>query len=151
MKITSPVFKNNEYLQVQSTCDGAGLNPSLTIKDVPEKAESLVLIVDDPDALGGTFTHWLVWNIDPKTENIEENSHPEGSTEGVNDFGDNGYSAPCPPQGTHRYVFHLFALDSNLDLAQTSQAPQIKRAMSGHVLAETHLICLYQRQIEISQ
>ncbi|MFB6276590.1 MAG: YbhB/YbcL family Raf kinase inhibitor-like protein, partial [Halothece sp.] len=93
-------------------CKGENINPQLTISNVPENTEALAMIMDDPDAPVGTFTHWTVWNIDPKTALIPENTSI--GTEGANDFGDTGYGGPCPPSGTHRYFFKLYALSEKL-------------------------------------
>ncbi|HJX25590.1 MAG TPA: YbhB/YbcL family Raf kinase inhibitor-like protein, partial [Chthoniobacterales bacterium] len=110
----------------------------------PAEAKSLVLIVDDPDAPGGLFTHWLIWNIDPKVTEIAEGSAPIGM-QGKNDFGKSGYGGPCPPSGTHRYYFKIFALDSDLDLAAGSKRAQLDAAMRGHVIAQGEMMGRYSR------
>jgi hypothetical protein len=145
MTITSPAFKNNKHIPAKYTCDGENVNPPLEIKDVPGNAQSLVLISDDPDAPGGTWVHWTVWNIDPKTTEIAENSVPEGAVEGVTDFGKPGYGGPCPPPGTHRYFFKLFALDTKLDLSENTTAKDLEAAMEGHIIEKAELIGLYRR------
>jgi len=146
MVISSPVFKNKGLMPVKYTCDGADVNPPLIISDVPEGAKSLVLIVDDPDAPAGTWVHWTVWNINPKTEEIAENSVPADSVEGITSFGKYGYGGPCPPSGAHRYFFKLYALDTALDLDKEAKAPDIEEAMAGHVLAKAELMGKYSRQ-----
>src|ERR1700730_16873973 len=116
MKITSPAFQEGGNIPQKFTCDGANVNPALRLEGITADAKSLVLIVDDPDAPGGSFTHWLIWNIDPKASEISEGSAPKGA-QGKNDFGKSGYGGPCPPSGTHRYFFKLFALDQPLNLS----------------------------------
>lgn len=145
MKITSPAFKNNEFIPPQYTCDGQDVNPPLAISEVPENAQSLVLIMDDPDAPAGTWVHWTVWNIDPKTTEIAENSVPPGAIEGMTDFGRSGYGGPCPPSGSHRYFFKLYALDIKLELSPEAKKEEVEKAMENHILAKAELIGLYQR------
>jgi hypothetical protein len=144
MKITSPAFENNGNLPAKYTCDGAGINPPLSFAEVPAAAQSLVLISDDPDAPSGTFVHWTVWNIDPKTTEIAENSVPAGSMQGVTSYGKEGYGAPCPPSGVHHYYFKLYALDTKLYLPGV-RADSLEKAMIGHTLDKAELIGLYTR------
>ena len=146
MKISSSVFKDNQVIPPKFTCDGDNISPPLTIADVPEQAESLVIIADDPDAPGGDFSHWLVWNIDPKLTEIAEGREPAGSVEGTTDFSRTGYGGPCPPAGTHRYFFKIFALDNTLNLPATTQKQDLLKAMSGHILGQGELIGLYSRK-----
>ncbi len=146
MEILSPSFKNNESIPAKYTCDGANTNPSLLINRVPSRAQSLALIINDPDAPRGTWTHWLVWNIDPRTTEIKENSVSTGAIQGTTSFGRIGYGGPCPPSGTHRYFFKLFALDTKLELSSNSKAEDLERAMTGHVLDQSELIGLYRRR-----
>ncbi len=146
MKIESTAFKNNKLIPKVYTCDGENINPPLIINDVPENAKSLVLIVDDPDAAAGTYIHWTVWNIDPKVTGIPENSVPTGAVEGVTDAGRPGYVGPCPPSGTHRYFFKLFALKTELDLGSFTRAGDIEREMEASILTEAQLVGLYRRQ-----
>lgn len=143
MKIESTEFGNNEMIPVNYTCDGANINPQLTISDVPAATESLVLIVDDPDAPGGTWVHWTVWNIDPSITEIPENSVPMGAVEGITDFGETGYRGPCPPSGTHRYFFKLYALENTLELDNSAAVQDINEAMDGHILESAELVGLY--------
>jgi len=145
MQLISPNFKNNEIIPGKFTCDGINVNPELKIYGVPDNAVSLAVILDDPDAVGGNWTHWIVWNIDPKTKIIAENSVPEGAFVGKNDFGNNKYGGPCPPSGSHRYVFHLYALDTKLDIAQNSTKTDLLKAMENHLIAETELMGNYSR------
>ena len=143
MKLESPAFEHNQPIPKKYTCDGEDINPPLKIEEVPKEAKSLVLIVDDPDAPMGTFTHWLLWNIDPKISEIEENSKP--GIEGINDFGKNSYGGPCPPSGTHHYHFKIYALDTLLDLPSSSKKSALEKTIEGHILDFSELIGLYQK------
>jgi Raf kinase inhibitor-like YbhB/YbcL family protein len=145
MKITSSAFQEGASIPSKFSCDGANTSPPLQIADVPSGAKSLVLIVDDPDAPSGLFTHWVVWNISPQTNGIAEGSGPKG-VQGKNDFGKSGYGGPCPPSGTHRYYFKIFALDRELDLPPGAKRSQLDAAMKGHVVAQGELIGRYSRK-----
>lgn len=145
MKLTSSAFREGESIPSKFTCDGGNTSPPLEISDVPSGAKSVVLIADDPDAPGGLFTHWLVWNILPQTNSIAEGSAPRGM-QGRNDFGKSGYSAPCPPSGMHRYYFRVFALDRELDLRSGAKRSQLDAAMKGHVIAQGELIGRYAKR-----
>lgn len=142
MKLTSSAFENNSAIPSKYSCDGENINPPLQIGEIPENTKSLVLIVHDPDAPSGDWLHWIVFNISPTNE-IAENSKP-GSEE-VNDFGDSKYDGPCPPSGTHHYVFDLYALDTTLNLQTGAKRSDIESAMQGHSLAKAELIGVYQR------
>lgn len=151
MKIISSAFQNNAKIPSKYTCDGQNVNPPLSFLDIPENAKSLVLIVDDPDAPGGTasnaagaWVHWTVFNISPKSTGITENSFPEDGIEGMTNFGKEGYGGPCPPSGTHHYFFKLYALDEKLNLSDTDKAA-IEKAMQGHIIEKAELIGLYCR------
>ena len=146
MKIESTAFKNNELIPSKYTCDGENVNPPLMIDDVPTGAKSLVLIVDDPDAPAGTWVHWTVWNINPEIKEIPENSVPRNGVEGITDFGKPGYGGPCPPSGTHRYFFKLYALDITLDIDTSTKATDIESKIEGNILAKAQLVGLYRRQ-----
>jgi len=145
MKITSSAFQEGANIPSKFSCDGANTSPPLQISDVPSEAKSLVLIVDDPDAPSGLFTHWTVWNISPQTSTIAEGSTPKGML-GTNDFGKSGYGGPCPPSGTHRYYFKIFALDRELDLPFGAKRGQLDAAMKGHVIAQGELMGRYLRK-----
>src|SRR5438309_1120860 len=145
MKITSSAFREGESIPSKFTCDGGNTSPPLEILDVPSGAKSVVLVADDPDAPGGLFTHWLVWNIPPQTNSIAEGRAPKGM-QGTNDFGKSGYGAPCPPSGMHRYYFRVFALDRELDLRSGAKRSQLDAAMKGHVIAQGELIGRYARK-----
>ncbi|MBI5740409.1 MAG: YbhB/YbcL family Raf kinase inhibitor-like protein [Nitrospirae bacterium] len=145
LKISSPAFGQNENIPAKYTCDGNDINPPLIIDGVPEKAKSLALIMDDPDAPMGTFVHWVVWNIDPKTKEIKENSAPRGAQQGTTDFRRRDYGGPCPPSGVHRYFFKLYALDAPLAVGTGAKKTDLEKAMKGHILAEAQLVGLYKR------
>jgi Raf kinase inhibitor-like YbhB/YbcL family protein len=141
--VKSPAFENNKLIPVKYTCDGDNVNPPLTIEDVPEGTKSLVLIVDDPDAPSGIWNHWVVWNIPPDARKIEENTVP--GTEGISTSRKHNYGGPCPPYGTHRYFFKVYALDAKLDLTANSKKKDVEEAMESHILAEGELVGLYRR------
>jgi len=133
LHLTSQAFSNNGMIPSEYTCDGADGNPPLTIRDIPAKSRSFALIVDDPDAPKGTWVHWVVWNIGPDTTDIPANSVPGGALQGTNDFGKRSYGGPCPPSGTHRYFFKLYALDISLALKIGATKVQLEEAMKGHI------------------
>ena len=146
MKITSSAFKHNEKIPVKYTCNGDDINPPLQFSDVPPDAKSLVLIVDDPDAPLGTWVHWVVFNIDSAVSEVAENSVPKGGVEAQTNFGSSGYGGPCPPQGTHRYFFKLYALDVRLTLDTQVDKKVVEEKMQGHILAQAELVGLYSQQ-----
>ena len=145
MKVTSSAFQEGGNIPSKFTCDGGNASPPLQMAGVPSEAKTLVLIADDPDAPGGLFTHWLVWNIPPQTNSVAEGSAPKG-VQGTNDFGKSGYGAPCPPSGTHRYYFRVFALDRELTLPAGAKRSQLNGAMKGHVVAQGELMGRYSRK-----
>jgi len=145
MKITSPAFQEGGNIPSKFTCDGGDTSPPLQVAEVPSGAKSLVLVADDPDAPSGLFTHWIAWNISPQTNAIAEGSTPKG-VHGTNDFGKSGYGGPCPPSGTHRYYFKIFALDRELDLPAGARRRQLDAAMKGHVVAQGELMGRYSRK-----
>lgn len=145
MNITSSAFQQGANIPSKFSCDGANTSPPLQISNVPPGVKSLVLIVDDPDAPSGLFTHWAVWNISPQTSTIPEGSTPKGA-QGTNDFGKSGYGGPCPPSGAHRYYFKIFALDRDLDLPSGAKRSQLDAAMKGHVVAQGELMGRYARK-----
>ncbi len=146
MIISSPAFKNNKKIPSKYTCDGENVSPPLKISDVPDKTKSLVLILDDPDAPMGTWVHWVIWNINPVLTEIKENSTFKEAKQGRTSFGSFSYKGPCPPSGTHRYFFKLYALDKILDLSKDTGKAILEQAMQGHVLAQTELVGLYSRE-----
>src|SRR5437868_11560593 len=135
LKISSSAFAEGGNIPSKFTCDGGDTSPPLKIEAVPAGAKSLVLVVQDPDAPGGLFTHWLVWNFDAKTSSIAEDNAPSG-VQGKNDFGKTGYGGPCPPSGAHRYYFKVFALDQPLSLGAGATRKDLDRAMKNHVIAQ---------------
>ena len=151
MRLSSKEFQHNEHIPSKFTCQGEDINPSLTIEAVPEGAQSLALIVDDPDAPVGVFTHWVIFNIAADSRGLSEAvptqaELPNGALQGKNDFGRMGYAGPCPPSGRpHRYQFTVYALDSRLDLTAGVAKKQLLTAMQGHVLAQGELSGSYQR------
>lgn len=143
MQISSPAFANNRLIPDKHSCRGENVNPALRIKSVPVGTKSLALVVHDPDAPAKDWVHWLVWNIDPTTMVIKESDLPAGAVEGITDFGGPGYGGPCPPSGTHRYFFELFALDTVLDLPADASLSALQSAMDGHILERAELIGLF--------
>ncbi|MBD3362980.1 YbhB/YbcL family Raf kinase inhibitor-like protein [Candidatus Dojkabacteria bacterium] len=151
MQIKSPEFNHNENIPSKYTCEGENISPPLTFSEVPENAQTLALIVDDPDAPDPdapkmTWVHWVVFNIDPKTTEVGENTIPNGGTQGTNNFDELDYGGPCPPIGEHRYFFKLYALDTKLGLDTNATKDDLIEAMDGHVLDEAELIGLYEKQ-----
>ena len=146
LKLSSPAFLENTEIPDKYTCKGENINPALSIKGVPERTKTLALIVDDPDAPRGTWVHWVVWNIPAETKTITENSVPPGARQGLNDFNQQEYSGPCPPSGTHRYMFKLYALDTTLVLNENSKKENVEKAMPGHILAQARLMGLYTKR-----
>lgn len=140
MEITSPAFAQNQTIPAMYTCKGANHHPPLTFSQVPEEAQSLALVVEDPDAPTKVFTHWLVYDMEPSTRGIPEETVPPNSTDGVNDFGTLGYRGPCPPSGTHHYAFRLFALDTRLALPEGTIKADVLAKMQGHVLDRAELV-----------
>lgn len=143
LKIKSSAFEHNGLIPKKYTCDGEDVNPPLSIEGIPEGTQSLALIVDDPDAPMGTWDHWIVWNITP-TKDLEENSIP--GVEGMNDFRKHSYGGPCPPGGTHRYFFKVYALDTKLNLSANSKKKDLEKAMQGHIVAKGELVGRYSRR-----
>jgi len=150
MELKSSAFKNNKMLPKKYTCDGAGVSPPLSWNGIPKVAKSLALISDDPDAPGGTWVHWLMYNIPPSTRGLGEGVLPveefaHSAKQGLNDFQNIGYGAPCPPDGIHRYFFKLYALDITLNLESKATKDQLLKAMEEHILAQAELIGKYKR------
>lgn len=143
MEINSPAFGNNATIPVKYTCDGEGINPPLTFRGIPEQTKNLVLIIDDPDAPMGTFTHWLVFNIDPTIKQIGEGSLPEGSLQGINSAGKISYMGPCPPSGIHHYHFKLSAVDEKLNLSTGATKEKVEKEMQNHIISQAELVGLY--------
>jgi Raf kinase inhibitor-like YbhB/YbcL family protein len=148
--LTSTIFKEGQPIPRQYTCDGVNVSPSLEWTAVPKTARTIAIIVDDPDAPSGTFTHWLLYNLSSETMGLVENS-PAGETlkgggqQGENDFGKVGYGGPCPPSGTHRYFFKIYALDDELALKPGAKKADVEKAMEGHIVGQAQLMGTYKR------
>jgi len=153
MEITvrSASFEEGGMILARYTCDGLDVSPPLSWGDPPDSTESFALIGDDPDAPMGTWVHWVMFNIPPDARGLPENipSSPtlsDGSVQGITDFGTVGYGGPCPPSGTHRYFFKLYALDTKLDLPQGASKKDVESAMKGHIIASGQIMGTYRRQ-----
>ncbi|MEU3347748.1 YbhB/YbcL family Raf kinase inhibitor-like protein [Streptomyces sp. NPDC006700] len=146
MTVSSPAFADGGTVPGRYTCGGADVSPPLAFSGVPGRTAGLVLLVEDRDAPGGTFTHWLVWNMDPRTRSLPTDAAPPGATQGRNDFSKTGYSGPCPPPGTpHRYAFTVYAADRRLALKPNATAADVRHALIGHTLASGTLTAHYGR------
>lgn len=143
MKITSPAFENEGSIPSKYTCDGQDKSPPLEFSGVPEDAKSLALVVDDPDAPTKTWVHWMIHGISPSSEGIPEDSTPDNAFEVINDFAKQAYGGPCPPSGSHRYYFRLYALDVSKLKNVTKE--NFAKKCKGHVLAEATLMGTYKR------
>jgi Raf kinase inhibitor-like YbhB/YbcL family protein len=139
--VQSTAFRNNQRIPKKYTCDGDGVNPPLKINGVPSETKSLALVFEDPDAPSGIFIHWLVWNISTKAE-ILENSVP--GIQGKNTSGRASFASPCPPSGTHHYIFNIYALDVELELDEGANRMELELAMQNHVIAKGELTGLYR-------
>jgi Raf kinase inhibitor-like YbhB/YbcL family protein len=150
MKLYSTAFENGGMIPEKYTCDEANVSPPLSWEGVPEKSKGLALICDDPDAPMGTWVHWVIYSIPPQQKGFSENIPAEknlstGAVQGVNDFGHLGYGGPCPPGGTHRYFFKLYALDTVIHLTPGATKAQLLKVIQGHILEETQLLGKYKR------
>ena len=143
LKVRSVAFSHGGYIPPKYTCEGENVNPPLEISDLPENTKSLALIVEDPDAHKGVYDHLIVWNI-PPNEAIGENSRP--GIGGQNSFGNTGYGGPCPPSGSHRYFFRVYALDGDLDIRAGADKKALQEAMRNHILGEGELMGHYQKR-----
>ena len=152
MKISSPAFPQNGVIPKKYTCEGEGAQPPLSISEVPDGTQALALIVDDPDAPVGLFTHWLVWNIEPDITNIEEDVSWESAEEGTNSGGQLSWMAPCPPAdtGVHHYRFQLFALNSPLDLREGAKRNEVEKAIEECEIARAELVGEYRNSHEVT-
>jgi Raf kinase inhibitor-like YbhB/YbcL family protein len=144
MRISSVAFGQNQRIPQKYTCDGKDMRPPLTFEDVPELTRSLALVMDDPDAPGGTWDHWVVWNMPETTTDLDEAAVPPGIL-GKNSWRKNRYGGPCPPDREHRYLFTLYALDTTLGLPAKAGTRELAAAMHGHVLARAELVGRYER------
>lgn len=149
MRLISPAFSQEEQMPQEYTCEAENVSPPLQVAEVPSEAKSLALIVDDPDAPSATWTHWLVWNVGPGTAEIMEDTVPEGAIVGTNDFKKAEYNGPCPPSGTHRYVFKVYALDTVLDLEEGADRGELEEAMEEHILDSAELVGLFTKDEKV--
>jgi len=143
MTLISPAFAQDEAIPLQFSCDGDDLSPALAWTGIPEGTASLVLIMDDPDAPVGTWDHWLLFDMPPDLEGLAQGA--TAGTEGNNSWNQTGYGGPCPPGGTHRYFFKLYALDITLDLPAGTAKGALEAAMEGQILGQTELMGTYTR------
>jgi len=148
--LSSPAFPENTAIPATFTCSGRDTNPTLLFRNVPAGAKSLVLIMDDPDAPGGTWTHWVAYGIPATCAGLPENlprspQLPGLTNQGLNSWGRVGYGGPCPPSGLHHYVFRLHALNVVLSLPGGASREQVEQAMAGHVLAKTQFVGVFSR------
>lgn len=148
--ITAPAFVAGGYIPIQYTCQGANLSPEIAWGVPPEDTESLVLIVDDPDAQGGLWNHWIVYNIPPDARGLPENAAkqglPQGVLQGITSFQNETYGGPCPPKGTHHYIFQLYALNIVIDTPGLDRAALLTKMQGTHILTKTQLIALYTKK-----
>jgi Raf kinase inhibitor-like YbhB/YbcL family protein len=150
LNIKSPAFESGEFIPKKYTCDDVNISPPLEWTELPDGVKSIALICDDPDAPMGTWVHWVIYNIPPTTNKLSENIPTEkvlenGALQGTNDFHKIGYGGPCPPGGTHRYFFKVYALDTELDLGEGATKEVLLNGMQSHILAEGELVGKYSR------
>ena len=150
VKLHSPVFQDGGLIPSRYTCDGANVSPPLQWSDVPPNTKSIAIIVDDPDAPGKTWVHWVLYDLPASQNQVGESvklnpSDTSAGKVGVNDFGQLAYGGPCPPQGTHRYFFKIYALEVETALKNGSTKDEVERAMQGHILGQGELMAKYQR------
>jgi len=146
LQIKSEAFKDSQPIPSKYTCDGENISPPLQWSGIPQGTKSLVLIVDDPDAPKKAWTHWVVFNIAPTLTEIKEGEYPKGAYQGINDFKHPSYGGPCPPSGSHRYYFKLFALNDTLKLSPGATKEQVEKAMQHHIIGQAQLIGTYSRK-----
>lgn len=151
MKLTSTAFEHESLIPTRYTCDGQDISPPLTWAGAPANTKSFALIADDPDAPMGTWVHWVAWNIPAAATALEENvpkkeALPDGMKQGTTDFRRIGYGGPCPPSGTHRYFFKVYALDISPNLPSRTTKKDLEHAMHGHILAQGELMGKYKRR-----
>lgn len=150
IQILSSAFEEGGMIPRQYTCDGQDISPDLSWSAVPEGTQSVALIMDDPDAPSGTFVHWVLYGLPAERHELTQSMPHDktlasGARQGINDFGKIGYGGPCPPSGTHRYYFTLYALDTDLDLPPGASKAELLDAMEGHILAEGQIMGKYER------
>lgn len=142
VNVSSKAFVAGGFIPLRYTCDGLNVNPPIDIGEIPAEAKSLALVVEDPDATGGTWLHWLVWNIPIKHHILESEA---SGIQGFNDFRKKSYGGPCPPAGTHRYFFKVYVLNELLDLPEGSTREALEAAMRDHIIAYGELMGVYKR------
>jgi hypothetical protein len=145
MEIKSRAFNDGDHMPSRYTCDGENINPPLEILNIPDNTKTLALVVDDPDAPNKTWVHWLMWNVPTDNHSIEEGQPPQKATYGTNDFDKLEYGGPCPPSGTHRYFFKVYALDSHLELPKGANKDELMNAIEQHKIESAQLIGLYSK------
>ena len=151
MELKSLAFEAGDLIPAKYTCDGSDVSPPLSWSDAPSGTQSFALISDDPDAPRGTWVHWVAWNIPATSRSLDEglpkqDSLPNGMKQGTTDFRRVGYGGPCPPSGTHRYFFKLYALDTSLSLPSSTTKAALEKAMQGHILKQGELMGVYRRR-----
>ena len=151
IEVTSDAFEDGGMIPAKYTCDGADVSPPLKWEAVPEGTQSIAIICDDPDAPMGTFVHWVLFNLPGQRRELAENFPDDetlanGTRQGISDFGRTGYGGPCPPSGTHRYFFKIYALDTEIELVSIADKAGLLEAMEGHILGEGQLVGKYKRQ-----
>ena len=145
MKVTSSAFSEGQTIPAKYTCDGSDVIPPLDFDDIPPRAVTLALIMDDPDAPMGTWDHWVIWNMPPQQRHVAEGKVPQGIV-GRNSWKKNAWGGPCPPDREHRYFFKVYALDRQLDIPPNSTKKDLERAMEGHIIEEAQLMGRYDRE-----
>ncbi len=151
MKLRSSAFEEGGAIPERFTCTGDDISPPLSWSEVPKETKSLVLIVDDPDAPGDTWVHWVMYGLSPNANKLDEQVPPEeeagGARQGLNDFGNIGYGGPCPPPGpAHRYFFKLYAVDTDMQLPAGATKAEVLRSIEGHILEEAELVGRFGRR-----
>ena len=151
IKITSSAFGEGAMIPARYTCDGADISPPLQWDAVPEGTKTIALICDDPDAPMGTWVHWVLFNLPAETKQLAENipadeTLADGARQGITDFGKIGYGGPCPPSGTHRYFFKIYALNTEIELPAGADKAQLLKAIQEHILGQGQLMGRYSRQ-----
>lgn len=142
-QLTSPAFADGDTIPETYTCKGKNVSPPLHIHGVPAGTDNLALILHDPDAPHGDFTHWVIWGIDPDITKIGEYEVPDGALQGTNSAGKAAYMGPCPPSGTHRYIFDLYALDAQLDIPIGASREEVMAGVQDHRIAQATLMGIY--------
>ena len=145
LTLTSDAFANGQSIPAKYSCIGKNISPALAWNDPPAGTQSFALIVDDPDAPMGTWVHWVLYNVSASTHSLQENTDTSGMSVGKNSSRNTRYDGPCPPSGTHRYFFKLYALDSTLGLSPGATKDQVLKAMQGHILAQGELMGTFSK------